>query len=173
MGIICYINPDMNLDLGMGAPRRGFKAIARFLMLLIIGANAAFALQIEALKEIEEHVLAYSIEAGATDRDAILRVGIVKNADCDAFSIKLIDKSNGKAVKEIERCIGEFPNAALQDGILEIFGHPVKREIELSDNAKTALLGIGFAATGLLLYYSKPPKPARGPVRNKISEVAE
>ena len=150
-----------------------FRSAARFLIFLIIGVQAAFALQIEAPKEIEEHVLAYSSEAGAENRNVILRVSIIKNTHCNAFAIKLIDKNSGKTNKEIERCFTDFPNVALQNGIFEIFGRPVKTETELSGNIKTIFFGVGFAAAGVLLYYSKPPKPVHGYSKNKISEVAK
>ncbi len=150
-----------------------FKLATKLLIFLIVGIQAAFAIQIEAPKEIEEHVLAYSNEAGAENMNATLRVSIIKKINCKAFAMKLIDKSKGKTLKETERCFTEFPNSALQNGIFELFGHKVNTETELSEYTKTVLFGIGFAATGALLYYSKQPKPVYGYSKNKISEVAE
>jgi len=138
-----------------------------FSFVLIIGVQAAFALQIEAPSEIEGHVLAYSDEAGAANRNAILRVGVIRNAKCDAFEMKLIDKNSGKTLKEIQRCFTDMPNAVLQNGIFELFGVPTtKTETGISANTKTFLFGIGFVAAGLSLYYSKQPKPV--PRNNSI-----
>ncbi|MDR2732525.1 MAG: hypothetical protein LBB36_04830 [Fibromonadaceae bacterium] len=129
------------------------------IILVLAMFQAAFALQVEAPREFAEAVLTYSKEAGAENRDVILRVSTVKNEDCNAFAIKLINSGNGKVIKEIECCLTSMPNAALQSGILEIFGHPVKKESGVGGGVKTVLMGIGFAAAGILLYYTKPPEP--------------
>jgi hypothetical protein len=130
--------------------------------------QTAFALQIEAPEEIAGAVLMYSKEAGAENRNMILKVSTIKSENCDAFFIKLISPNNGKTVKEVENCITELPNADLQNGIFKVFGHPVKTESQGSGGIKTALIGTAFIATGLLLYYSKPPEPVY-----KISEVSK
>jgi len=150
-----------------------FKSATKLLIFLLIGVQAAFALQIEAPNEIEEQVLAYSKEAGAENMNATLKVSFIKKPNCKAFAMKLIDKSKGKTIKETERCFTEFPNAALQNGIFELFGHKVKTETGLSEYTKTVLFGIGFVATGGLLYYSKQPKPVYRDSKNNISEAAK
>jgi len=152
-----------------------FKFIWSILVIGIAGVRTTFALQIEAPKEIEEHVLAYSIAAGpAENRDAILKVSILENAQCgNVFIIKLINKNNGKAIKEIERCFTNLPNEVLQNGIFELLGHDVKTETTIGGGAKTVFLGIGFVAAGLVLYYTKQPKPVYIPSKNAISEVSK
>jgi len=128
---------------------------------LLIGAQMAFALNVEAPPEIAEQVLAYAAEAGIYAENAILRVGMAKTKQCNEYTLKLIDKYNGKTVKKIEFCSRELPNMELQNAVLEIFGRDAKsREEHLTrENAVMAIIGAGFAAAGLLLYYSNPPKP--------------
>jgi len=132
--------------------------------LALILNTSVFALQIEAPPEITEQISAYVREAGAENKNAILKATVIKNTQCNAFELKLMDRYSGKIIKEVESCFADLPNATLQNAVLEILGHPkVNAEnSELSGNVKTALIGMGFAATGLLLYYSKPPKPVYG-----------
>jgi len=132
-----------------------------FKIILLIGAQMAFALNVEAPPEIAEQVLAYATEAGADVKNAILRVNIAKNRDCNAYTLKLMDIYNGKTIKKIEFCSRELPNIELQNAVLEIFGHNINRREEslIGENAVMAIIGAGFAATGLMLYYSNPPKP--------------
>jgi len=121
----------------------------------------AFALNVEAPPEIAEQVLAYAVQAGASTENAILRVNIAKNKQCNEYTLKLIDIYNGKIVKKIEFCSRELPNIELQNAVLDIFGHSAKRREEslIGENAVMAIIGAGFAAAGLMLYYSNPPKP--------------
>jgi len=138
-------------------------------MFWLLPCQTAFALQIEAPKDIEEHILVYSKEAGAQDENAILRVNITKNKQCNNYVLKLIHKNSGKTIKESEICSANSPNIVLQNAVFEIFGHPAKHEDSgLSGNIKTILFGAGFATAGIILYYSKPPKPVYG--YGKISE---
>jgi hypothetical protein len=134
--------------------------------------QTAFALQIEAPKEIEEHILAYSSEAGAQNENAILRVNIAKTGECSNYFLKLIDKNSGKTIKETEMCSADLPNIVLQNAVFEIFGHKAENAYNansgLSGNVKTILFGAAFAVAGVLLYYSNPPKPVYG--YGKISE---
>jgi len=132
-----------------------------FRIILLIGAQMAFALNVEAPPEIAEQVLAYAAQAGASAENAILRVNIAKNKQCNEYKLKLIDIYNGKIVKKIEFCSKELPNIELQNAVLEIFGHGAKHREEpfLEENAVMAIIGAGFAAAGLMLYYSNPPKP--------------
>ncbi len=141
-----------------------------FIIILLIGVQIAFAINVEAPPEIAEQVLAYANEAGASAENAILRVNIAKNRECNAYKLKLIDIYNGKTLKKIEFCSTELPNIELQNAVLEIFGHNVKRREEplVGENAVLAIIGAGFAAAGLILYYSNPPKPVYG---YKIHEV--
>jgi len=137
----------------------GFKVIIFFFQT----AFALQTLQIEAPKEIEEHILAYSNEAGAQNENAILRVNIAKNKRCNNYVLKLIDKNSGKIIKESEICSANLPNIVLQNAVFEIFGHQAKNAASgLSGNIKTVLFGAGFATAGILLYYSNPPKPVYG-----------
>jgi hypothetical protein len=145
--------------------------ILRILFVFLV--QAVYALQIEAPQEIAEAVLAYSKEAGAENRNAILKISTVKDEHCDAFTVKLISLSDGKTLKEALRCITEQPNVALQNGVFEVFGHLVEAKIEVSGGVKTALMGTAFVAAGLLLYYSKPPKPVYKYENSEISEVAK
>jgi len=131
--------------------------------------TGVFALQIEAPQDITEQISAYVREAGAENKNAILEVKVVKSTQCNTFVLKLMDKYNGKIIKEVESCFANLPNATLQNAVLEILGYP-KRNVEdseLSGNVKTTLIGIGFAAVGLLLYYSNPPKPVYGTQKSK------
>jgi len=132
-----------------------------FKIILLIGAQMAFALNVEAPPEIAEQVLAYAVQAGASTENAILRVNIAKNKQCNEYTLKLIDIYNGKIVKKIEFCSRELPNIELQNAVLDIFGHSAKRREEslIGENAVMAIIGAGFAAAGLMLYYSNPPKP--------------
>jgi len=132
-----------------------------FKIILLIGAQMAFALNVEAPPEIAEQVLAYAAQAGASAENAILRVNIAKNKQCNEYTLKLIDIYNGKIVKKIEFCSRELPNIELQNAVLEIFGHNVKNREEplIGENSVMAIIGAGFAAAGLMLYYSNPPKP--------------
>jgi hypothetical protein len=129
--------------------------------ILLIGAQMAFALNVEAPPEIAEQVLAYATQAGASAENAILRVNIAKNKQCNDYTLKLIDIYNSKTIKKIEFCSRELPNIELQNAVLEIFGHNAKRREEhlAGENAVMAIIGAGFAAAGLVLYYSNPPKP--------------
>jgi len=129
--------------------------------ILLIGVQMAFAINVEAPTEIAEQVLVYANEAGANNENAILRVNIAKNRQCNAYTLKLIDKYNGKTIKKIEFCSAELPNIELQNAVLEIFGHNVKSREEplIGENGVMAIIGAGFAAVGLILYYSNPPKP--------------
>jgi len=126
--------------------------------------TGAFALQIEAPPEIREQISVYAREAGAENKNAILEAKIVKNTQCNAFALKLIDKYSGKTIEKVESCFGSLPNATLQNAVLKVLGLPeINAENSgLSGNVKTALIGIGFAAAGILLYYSNPPKPVYG-----------
>jgi len=137
----------------------------------LILSTSTFALQIEAPAEIAEQISAYAREAGAEGRNAILEAKIIKNTQCNAFALRLIDKHSGKTIKEVESCFADLPNAALQNTVLKVLGYPkVNAEnSQLSENAKTALIGAGFTAAGLLLYYSNPPKPVQK--KAKLSEV--
>jgi hypothetical protein len=137
----------------------------------LILSTSAFALQIEAPPEIAEQISAYVREAGAEDKNAILKVSIIKSTQCKTFALKLIDKYNGKIIKEIESCFADLPNATLQNTVLEVLGYPKinAESSQLSGNAKTALIGMGFAAAGILLYYSNQPKPVYG--TQKLSEA--
>jgi len=134
-----------------------------FKITLILNTSA-FALQIEAPPDIKEQISAYVREAGAENRNAILEAKVVKNAQCNAFALKLIDKYSGKTVEQDERCFGNLPNATLQNSVLKVLGLPEinSENSGLSGNVKTALIGIGFVAAGILLYYSNPPKPVYG-----------
>jgi len=140
------------------------------LKILLIGAQIAFAINVEAPPEIAEQVLVYANEAGADVKNAILRVNMTKNRQCNAYLLKLIDIYNGKTIKKVEFCSTELPNIELQNAVLEIFGHNVKNREEslIGENSVMAIIGAGFAAAGLILYYSKPPKPVYG---YKIREV--
>jgi hypothetical protein len=133
--------------------------------------TSVFALQIEAPPEIAEQISIYVREAGAENKNAILEAKIIKNAQCNAFVLKLMDKYNGKIIEEVENCFSNLPNATLQNAVLEVLGLPKinAERSEWSGSVKTALIGIGFAAAGLLLYYSKPPKPVYG--TQKLSEA--
>ncbi len=139
----------------------GFKII----VFSIAGATIAVAqpLQIEAPPEIAEQVLVYSNEAAATNQNAILRVNIAKNKQCNTYTLTLIDKNSRKAIKENETCSANLPNLALQNAVFEIFGHPVENTNSgFGGSVKTILLGAGFVAAGVLLYYSNTPKPVYG-----------
>jgi len=137
----------------------------------LILSSSAFALQIEAPTEIAEQISAYVREAGAENKNAILEVKVIKSTQCNAFALKLIDKHSGKTIKEVESCFADLPNATLQNAVLEVLGHPKinAENFQLSGNAKTALIGMGFVAAGFLLYCSNPPKPVYG--SRKLSEV--
>jgi len=138
-----------------------FKIIVFFIAWASLAA--AQPLQVEAPAEIAEQILAYSNEAGAQNQNAILRVNIAKSKQCNIYTLKLADKNSGKIIKETETCSANLPNAALQNAVFEIFGHPVEDvNSGLGGNIKTILLGAGFAATGILLYYSNAPKPVYG-----------
>jgi hypothetical protein len=128
---------------------------------ILIGIQMAFAINVEAPPEIAEQVLVYANEAAIGNENAVLRVNIAKNRECNAYTLKLIDKYNGKTIKKIEFCSAELPNIALQNAVLEIFGHNVKKREEplIGENGIMAIIGVGFAAAGLVLYYSNPPKP--------------
>jgi hypothetical protein len=110
--------------------------------LLLILAQAAFALQIDAPPEIAEQVLAYSQEIGIKKENAALMVSVAKNANCNAFSLELIDKSSRKAIKQTEHCFASSQNEVLQNAVHEILGHPVKKAESsgLSGSAKTVLM---------------------------------
>jgi len=142
----------------------GFKIV-------LIFSTSAFALQIEAPPEITEQISTYVREAGAEGKNAILEARVIKNTHCNAFALKLMDKHSGKTIKEVESCFADLPNATLQNVVLKVLGQPkVNAEnSQLGENAKTALIGVGFVAAGLLLYYSNPPKPVYG--TPKLSEV--
>jgi len=105
--------------------------------------------------------LAYANEAGSGYENAILSVNIAKKRDCNAYSLKLIDKYNGKTIKKAEFCSTELPNIELQNAVLEIFGRKIngREEPLIEENGILAIIGAGFAAAGLVLYYSNPPKP--------------
>jgi hypothetical protein len=145
----------------------------------IIGSiltQTAFAIQIEAPEELEEHVLAYSAAAGAEEsKDLILRVSVIKNANCgNAFDMRLINRSSGKTIEQIERCFSHLPNKAMQTGISELFGQQANAKTQIGGGAKTAIIGAAFAAAGILLYYTKPPKPVRvHSDKNLISEESK
>jgi len=144
----------------------GFKIIG----FSIVCATIAVAepLQIEAPPEIAEQVLAYANEA-ASNQNAILRVNIAKNKQCNIYTLILIDKNSGKMIRETEICSANLPNSALQSAVFEVFGHSAENiNTGLSGNIKTILFGTGFVAAGVLLYYSKPPKPVYG--YSKVSE---
>jgi len=130
-------------------------------IILLIGVQMAFAINVEAPPEIAEQVLVYANEAGASVENAILMVSIAKNKQCNAYTLKLIDIYNRKTIKKIEFCSTELPNMELQNAVLEIFGHNVKRREEslIGENGIMAIIGVGFAAAGLVLYYSNQPKP--------------
>ncbi|GBU24374.1 hypothetical protein R83H12_01004 [Fibrobacteria bacterium R8-3-H12] len=134
------------------------------LKILLIGAQIAFAINVEAPPEIAEQVLAYANEAGASAYGAILRVNMAKNRQCNAYTLKLIEAYSGKTLKKIEFCSAELPNIELQNAVLEIFGHKIKNREEplIEENGIMAIIGAGFAAAGLMLYYSKQPKPVYG-----------
>ena len=140
------------------------------LKILLIGAQIAFAINVEAPPEIAEQVLVYANEAASGVENAILRVNIAKNRQCNAYTLKLIDIYNGKTLKKLEFCSTELPNIELQNAILEIFGRNLKNREEplVGENGIMAIIGAGFAAAGLILYYSNPPKPVYG---YKIREV--
>jgi hypothetical protein len=133
----------------------------RFKLTLLAGIQTAFALQIDAPPEISEQVKAYAEEAGAENENAVLTVRIRKDSDCNAFVLHLHDKSSKKS-REAEHCSNELPNVALQNAVFEIFGRTAQKENSLGGNFKSVLIGLGFAATGVVLYYSKPPKPVYG-----------
>jgi hypothetical protein len=141
-----------------------------FKMTLILNTGV-FALQIEAPPEIAEQISAYVREAGEEDKNAILKVNVIKSTQCSAFALRLMDKDSGKIIKEVESCFANLPNATLQNTVLEVLEHPKinAENYQLSGNVKTALIGMGFAAVGLLLYYSNPPKPVYG--TQKLSEA--
>ncbi len=130
------------------------------LKILLIGAQIAFAINVEAPPEIAEQVLAYANEAGAGAENAILRVNMAKNRHCTAYKLKLIDIYDGKTLKKNEFCSAELPNIALQNAVLEIFGHKInsREESLIEENGIMAIIGAGFAVVGLVLYYSNPPK---------------
>ena len=142
------------------------------LKILLIGAQIAFAINVEAPPEIAEQVLVYANEAGAAAERAILRVNMAKNRQCNAYTLKLIDIYNGKTIKKVEFCSTELPNIELQNAVLEIFGRNIKNREEplIEENSVMAIIGAGFAAAGLILYYSNPPKPVYG---YKIREVGK
>ncbi|MDR0516522.1 MAG: hypothetical protein LBH25_05695 [Fibromonadaceae bacterium] len=144
----------------------------RTIILVLAMAHATFALQIEAPPEIAEAVSIYSKEANAESKNAILKVSVVKNTNCSAFAFKLMSADNGKVIKEVERCFTETPNTALQNGVFEVFGLPVESETSVSGGMKTTLIGIGFVTVGLLLYYSKQPKPVYI-YKHEVSEVTK
>jgi len=131
------------------------------LKIILMGVQIAFAVNVEAPPEIAEQVSVYANEAGKGYGNAILRVNIAKNKGCNAYALKLIDKYNGKTIKKIEFCSAELPNIALQNAVFEIFGHKVNSRDEplIGENGIMAIIGAGFAAAGLALYYSNPPKP--------------
>ncbi|MDR2580804.1 MAG: hypothetical protein LBC85_07405 [Fibromonadaceae bacterium] len=137
-----------------------FRLASKSLLILIIVAQATFALQIEA-PELSAQILAYSQEIGMENRNAILRASIAKGTQCNTFTLKLIDKNSGKTIKKVEHCSSSLPNAALQSAVFELFGYNTKNR----ENPKIGAVGIqtiigtGFAIAGILLYYSKPPKP--------------
>jgi hypothetical protein len=136
----------------------------------LILSTRVFALQIDAPQEIAEQILAYTQEIDVADENVILRVNIAKNKGCNDFILKLIDRRSGKTIEEKEGCYVDLPNSVLQNTVHEIFGHNAKNPVNSSIGGgfKTFLFGVGFAATGILLYYSNPPKPVYGYV--KISE---
>ena len=137
------------------------KLIAIIILILF---KISFAIQIEAAPEIAEQILIYANEAGAKNENAILRANITKNMGCNAFNLKLISKSNGKTLKEIEFCSAELPNAALQNAVFRLFGHNIenRENSKIRETTILALIGTGFAAASLILYYSNPPKPVYG-----------
>jgi hypothetical protein len=148
-----------------------------FKVMLILNSSV-FALQIEAPTEIVEQISVYVREAGAESKNAILEVNVKKSTQCNiyntqynTFVLKLTDKYSGKIIKEVESCFTNLPNATLQNAVLEILGYPKRNSenSELSGNVKTVLIGTVFTVTGLLLYYSNPPKPVYG--AQKLSEV--
>jgi len=121
----------------------------KILLILKIGVQAVFALQIEAPKEIEEFLWAYSAEIGAQTQNAILRA--------NNNTLKLI--KNGKTVNEVKIDPTIHKNIALQNAVYEIFGHPTQKTSNFIGNLKTILIGTGFITAGVLLYYSNSPKP--------------
>jgi len=129
--------------------------------ILLMGVQIAFAINVEAPPEIAEQVLAYANEAGTSYKNAILRVNMAKKRDCNAYTLKLIDIYNEKTIKKVEFCSAELPNIALQNAVLEIFGHKINHREEpfIEENGILAIIGAGFAAAGLVFYYSNPPKP--------------
>jgi len=135
-----------------------------FKLILLAGIQTAFALQIDAPPDISEQVKAYAEEVGAENENAVLRVSITKDSNCNTFALQLQDKM-GKIAREIENCSNELPNIALQNAVFEIFGRTAEKDNSLSGNFKTVLIGLGFAATGVVLYYSKPPRPVYGQYR--------
>jgi hypothetical protein len=141
-------------------------------MVFSILAIKAFALQIDAPQEIAEQILAYAQEVGAENENAILRASIAKNKGCNDFALKLIDKRSGKTIKEKNGCSADFPNSVLQNAVHEIFGHNAKNSVSssVSGGVKTFLFGAALAAAGVILYYSKPPKPVYGYSNNIIEE---
>jgi uncharacterized protein YjbI with pentapeptide repeats len=120
-------------------------------------AQTAFALQIEAPEEIAEHISAYAKEIGMEKNNAILRASIAKNAHCNTYKLQLIDQN----IKKTEFCSADLPNAALQNAVFELFGHKNLNK-PANPNIRTILIGASFIATGILLYYSNPPRPVYG-----------
>jgi hypothetical protein len=131
---------------------------------ILIGVQMVFAINVEAPLEIAEQILAYANETDERNENIILRVDITKNMQCNAFTLKLIDKRSGKIIKEIKFCSAELPNIALQNAVFKMFGHNIENRKEplIGETGVMAIIGIGFAAAGLILYYSNPPKPVYG-----------
>lgn len=109
----------------------------------------AQTLQIEAPKEIAQQISEYAKEIEAHPQNATLKA--------TTTTIQLI--KNGKIVKEIKIDPAIPKNIALQNAVHEIFGHPTEKTTHFSGPLKTILIGTGFVAAGVLLYYSNTPKP--------------
>jgi len=133
----------------------------RFKIAILIWVQTVFALQIDAPLEISEQIKAYAETAGTEKENAVLKVNFQKDSHCNTFALQLQD-NKGKNIREIKNCSNELPNMALQNAVFEIFGLKKEKGNSLSGNFKTALIGFGFVATGVALYYSKPPKPVYG-----------
>jgi hypothetical protein len=150
-----------------------FSPINYLTMLIMVMAVQAFALQIEAPQEIKEQILIYVQEVNGESKNAILRASITKSKQCNNYDLKLINKNNGKTIRESKVCSANLPNAVLQNAVFELFGYDTENS-ELGGNSiRTALFGASFIVGAVLLYYSNPPKPVYGYVKNEIDEAAK
>jgi len=117
--------------------------------LVVAPVAAAQTLQIDAPPEIANHIAAYSAEINVQNQNATLRA--------TTTTLKLI--KNGKTVNEVKIDPTIPKNIALQNAVHEIFGLPTEKTSNFSGPLKTILIGTGFVAAGVLLYYSNTPKP--------------